>query len=369
MKKIYYLLIIAIFTGSIFIGCSEYNDPSMAEENNSTISDNLKYDGSGNYIKEISDKVKYNAKVVIPNVDKYPTIIARKESISAKELLKVFAPNENLNKVDVIEGEVYSNENKIVSIGEAISSYFDIDSDNYATDIVEFSKENVWTKEALSFMSKEDAINLALEYCKKMNINVNDEPTLIKAIDVETLKSQEKIIRDSNTDAINSFIDAGKIKPRELSEKDEYYKINFNCSIRGIPIINERILLTTVFAGLPACNVEVMISQKGIIRFSIKDTIFTEESVKEDNSEIISIDEAIKKFNDEFNSSMLPFNVEINEISLQYVSSIEEKGESKVTLYPTWCFKYKSISKDENGNETSGDNVMPINAVTGEVVK
>lgn len=369
MKKKYSFLLLIILSSSFFIGCSEYNDSSKAEEENSSITDNSKYDGNGIYIKEINDKIKYNAKVDIPKVDKYPIIIADKINITAQDFINVFVQNENLKKMDIPEGEVYRNDKKSVNISDTLSSYMDTDSVNYATDIEGFSDENVWTKEDLFFMSKKDAINLALEYCKKLNINVNTEPTLIKAIDIENLKSQEKIIRDSNKDSINSFIDAGKIKPRELSEKDEYYIINFNCSFEGIPIINERISLTTAIGVLPACNIEVMISQKGIVRFSIKDTVFTEKSVKEDNPKIISIDEAINKFNDEFNSNLLPFTVEVTKISLEYVSLIPEKGDNERILYPAWCFKYKIIGKDEDGKDIVGYTTKPINAITGEIVK
>ena len=284
--------------------------------------------------------------------------------------MKVLTPNDKLSKIETQEGEVYKSDENSIAIGSNGIIFSNISSDNYASDIQTYAEEGVWEKEDLSFMPRLEAIQLAISTCSKLNIQVNKEPISILAIDSETLKSQEKIVRQKDKEEIDWYIENGKMKPYDLSENDEFYIMKFNSLIEGIPVISHMVTLKTAFSVLPSCEVEIRISKKGIIRFSVTTSVIEEKSVKQEDSKIISIDEAVDKLKENYNSDMLPYKVEVDKISLEYTPSLTEQGENQVELVPTWCFQMKYISKDVNTNtEVSHEQYFDVNAITGKIIK
>ena len=353
-------------------GCSEYNNPEqhMSSETDTTSSATT-YSNGDKYVKEVSENISIDASVNMPSVDKIPILNVTKTVFDAEKLKGMILPNEDLTEnINVEEGTyIYRfNNGKNLAIWEGCIHYSNAVRD-YAKDIYNMSSnKSKWTDEDLVFMTKKDATNLAIDYCEKLGIKINEIPISVKSLNYDLLKEQEMELKKQQDGDFNYYIEKGKIKPKELTKDDELYIMKFNTNIKGINLISKDITLQTVDRMINGSQIEVSISKDGVISLDTNSALYTEESTKEEDSEIVSLDDAVEKVHKIYDGIITKDKIKVTNIALEY-APILKADNNEFELVPTWVFDMTISGIDTKSNESiEHEKSIYINAITGEEI-
>lgn len=256
----------------------------------------------------------------------------------------------------------YNNENKAGKTLYVQNGLIDYSHpDNYIKSLSRWIDKDVWKKSELDFMSKDDAINLAVKTCEDLDININKSPTSVSVVDFETLKEQSDILGPMGVKSAQ--------EDRVITKDNESYIIEFNIEERGILLLQRNITMQSIDRIIEGSNIVIIIDTDEISEFYIDGSIYSEQSIKEENPLIITIDKALEQVTEIYSNILTEDIIVISDIELIYVPCAISKKIFEAELVPTWCFTLQVSGIDKKINEMSSyESYVYINAVTGKEI-
>ena len=357
------VLVISFF----FIGCSEYTD---GYDGDSSASDNKEYSGEERYEKQLTNNISVSAKVDIPEVDKKPVIQVERQSFDNNKVKKIFLNDEEVQsktRVENFMGEELeytiseTKNGKALTVGKGLLEY-NTAKKTYLNTIFSSTDSRIWNKDSVDFISKNDAVKKAVDLCKSLDINVNDTPLNVIALDLENMKkAEEEFKKDGSYKGMKGM---DQIEVKTPSKEDEAYYIELSPVYNGINLIPRGISLQTVDKFLDGGKISILIDKNGVYQFVIEGALYKQVSVKEENPKTLNIDQALDKVKDIYKDIITSDKIKIVEIRLNYSLDKEEPN-----LRPTWYFlaEIEGGSKKE-GKEEDVTQEIYIDAITGEQI-
>lgn len=360
------LLILTCLSSIFLISCSEYNDKTNVSTN---INQDKKYNNEKLYRKEIASNVTVEANVTIPEMKETPVLKASKKKFNPLEVKEIMMKNTEANKVEeIIEifGEkipstkFQSNANEVLSVQDGFIDYSQYG--NYTLSIMRVIDPEVWKKEELDFMSKDSAIQTAINICNQLEIDIDKNSIDTIAIDYETLSNE-----------YNKIVESGGLKEafldKEISKESEAYVIELSSVLKEIPIYSQNITLQSSDKIISGTSIVFIINKEGVAQFNVYGLVYSLEEIKEDNPELIDIDTAIETVGSIYTNMITEDIITIIDISLKYIPIQDNKNTSEYELVPSWCFEVEVNGFDKKINEEyKSINYININAKTGEEI-
>ena len=361
------LLILICLSSSIFlISCSEYNDKANTSTN---INQDKKYNNEEFYEKEIASNVTVKANVTIPEVKQVSILKASKWKFNPLEVKEVMMKNAEVNKTEeVVEifgqkmtrTDFQSNSNEVLTVQDGFIDYNQYE--NYILGIMRGIDSELWKKEELDFMSKDSAIQIAIDTCNKLGIDIDKNSINTTAIDYETL-----------SDEFNKMVESGMLQPnylnQEVSKESEAYVIELSAILKEVPIYSQNITLQSVDKMIEGTNIIFIINKDGVAQFNSYGSIYSIEEIKEENPKLIDINTAIDTVGSIYTNIITEDKITITDISLEYIPIQNNKNSSEYEMIPSWCFEVEINGFNKKINEESKTiNYININAITGEEI-
>ncbi|MEW9095590.1 MAG: hypothetical protein AB2417_10965 [Clostridiaceae bacterium] len=365
-------LLLCLVLSILVTGCSEYNDP---KNNVPTKGEEITYENTDKYKKELASNISVDAKVSIPKEKSIPILSVSGMKFNVEKARQLFMEDINVKvekRTDTVGSEkveetIYNTEDgRNLRVSKGRMHYRTPASESIAN-ILNFVDKDSWEAEKVGFMTPEEAIKKAIYYLKELNINYDSSPE-IYALDYKTFQEQQDRLLEED-DFSQFLVDEGKIKLKNWSKEDEVYYMIFKSNIDGVPITSESYTLQSVDWHMEGSSIKIIVSKNGIEDFSIESYMYEKMSVKDEDPSLISIDEALDKLKSKYDNVISNDDFKVTDIKLQYVPTIIKNKRTEFELYPTWCFKVEQSGIDEKINEefTHTFTVL-INGVTGEEI-
>ena len=372
-KLLRIVVICAVLVAVILMAAALLRPESTSEKSAVSYSD-AKIENN-HFYKVYSDNFTADTDIPDSYNDKAEVLFAKLSDLDNQSVIKsVFFEGKNptrkvrkdagLTSIRYIDGENYfavydySEENKMV-YDELDMNYIDLPTDNFSTKHDQYKYPNrtplydtVYKQKSLDFMSPEKAVETAKDVLKKFSIEVTDDVE-IYAMDYKTMQEyQDKVKREDPDTAVNY------ITKDTLTQDDEFYILSFTAMQNQLP-------MTHIVCHLPSgrscigSNIKVYLSKNGIFYFDV-DGIYQIGEVAETPDKLITVEEAIEKAFDEYNSIVTTDKVTVTEVRFEYAPIPYNSNYNEAKLTPVWTL---TLSGDD-GSVT----FTMINAVTGEII-
>ncbi|SHI12359.1 hypothetical protein SAMN02745196_03022 [Clostridium collagenovorans DSM 3089] len=319
--------------------------------------------------KNLGKNISIDAEVIVPKVEEAPAFIGKHILIDEEYFVDKFFKNRKpeiketerqmINEVEKIKIYTIENEEMVVGSGSVVYSKGNI-LEKYTLPI--YNREahgvlDVYSNGNLEFMSREEAIGNVEEILSRNGVSIYGEAK-VYALTAEKMKQeQEKAI--SENENVKQQIKEGYLKKQEFVKDDECYVLFFRSEVNNIPITQDLYLDEVSGRVVEGINTEVWINKDGIISLIISNVV-EKLSELENPENLLSVDEAMSKLQQRYDSVITDNKMNFNEITLEYVGIPDGKKVTEIKFVPTWCFN----RKERRPNEQSS---MRVNAVTGEV--
>ena len=275
----------------------------------------------------------------------------------------------------------YTYEDKTLIIYEGSIKY-QTSLSNYINEIVvtdDVSSKNIdnFTQDSLEFMTKDQAIDKAVEFLDKLDISYLKEPK-VYALDVNTLINEQDLYQKEieQDDWLQEMQERGKIKLKdEWNSSDECYYLSFDACLENTKIYSNSYTIQQS-DGFPVdgSKIEIMISEDGIIYCNIGD-IYEKSNSETKQAKIISLDEMLSAVSEKYSKIILENPLLIKDVSLQYCvvpTKIDRDRSGAIInqefeMVPAWILNAKEVVNARNEIMESNVNII-INAQTGEFI-
>lgn len=325
--------------------------------------------------KAYSDSFTADAEVTTDYNDRAEVVYADYKSYDEKTLLSLFFKGENPVRTNR-EGDVYSYNVSYTESSECISifkqgayyqapdwQYYAYPTDGFAAKYEEYYSilplySETYKQESLSFMSREEAIKKAKEILTKLNLDVTDDID-VYAIDCATMQAyqDEKLKEDPYARENYSIKDT-------FTEDDEFYMLYFHTIYDGVPVTRDSYDMWDEDRLMNGTVIEMVISKKGIIKFSAT-AAYEVQGTAETSDSLITAEDAVDKVFDIYSSIVTDEKVTVKEVNFEYTPIAYNDNLLEVKLTPAWTVVLSSDVGETKGVITH----RHINAVTGEEIK
>ncbi|MCR5793662.1 MAG: hypothetical protein K6G65_10880 [Lachnospiraceae bacterium] len=350
--------------------------------------DNREEKDSNHISKDLSETFKIDADVVAPESAKIDTLMAKYTRIDEKKTVQLLFKDGVPNKEVTEDNSVLYTDKETIMNSMTNAMTFEKEEYKvlqYVTDGFSMENEvisalpkfgNVFKKENLDFMSREDALKTVREFCEELSIDTAEQAE-IYALDSENLqkcqeerkKEEIEIMKNSGVDP-SEEVGFGYSLKDKFSKDDECYLIVLSIMEDKLPLTQKSYEIMEADRSMEGGKVVVYLSDKGIISAEIDGLYQITGTDTETSKTIIPVEDAIQRLYEIENETLSTDRVEVAKISLEYVPVPYNDNYDEVKLVPAWCFLNKYNYDDgEKNNDFSIERVVSINAITGEEIK
>lgn len=212
------------------------------------------------------------------------------------------------------------------------------------------------TEAELGFMSSEEAKGIVRETAEKMGVSLAEEPYVFYALDEAALMGlYDEISAEWSEEVIETYLPGVDF----AGDQGCYYMVWQEVCPRGEVLMSGNFDTGSVAGVRYTMGVYVMavVNENGLVTvFSNTRYEFLEE--QEIQGELISIDEALEQVRAQYENVILPEEICICDITLEYVAVLEDFDDISYRIIPAWCMR------------TTDDNyrMYVVDAVRGELL-
>lgn len=327
---------------------------------------------SGHIEKQLDDSIYVDADVHVPAKRPEYWYNARNKMPDEKELQQIF-----FEEGEAVTTEAYPEmENwRCSSVdGEKRASWADavvFHRINYISyyglftscaDYYEMFPENLYRlssfepAEKLSFMAPENAKEIVRETAKKMNVGLEEEPYVFFALDETALKTlYNELTADWPEENIEIYL------PNVEFEDDKgcYYMIWREQCPHGETIMSGN-YSTNYGSGVKytmGVYLMAIVNEEGLVTL-FSNIRYAYDGENEIDKPLIDVDTALEQIRAMYENVILPEEIYITDISLQYVSIMEDFDKRSYKIVPAWCMK----------TEAESFRMYVVDAITGDIL-
>lgn len=319
--------------------------------------------------KSLGENILIDAEVIVPQVEETPIFIGKRILFDEEYLTEKFFKDKNpeikeierqmVNEVE--KRKIYTMEDKEMMVGSGSVVYSKgniLEKYTLAT----YNREahgvlDVYSNGNLEFMSREEAIGNVEEILSRNGVSIYGEAKVYELTAEKMKQEQEKAINED--DNVKKQIKEGYLKEQEFVKDDECYVLFFRSEVNNIPITQDLYVDEVSGRTIEGMNIEVWINKDGIMNLIMLNAVEKLNELEKPDK-LLSVDEAMSKLQQRYDSVITDNKMNFNEITLEYVGIPDGKKVTEIKFVPTWCFN----RKERRPNEQSS---MRVNAVTGEV--
>lgn len=367
MKKILKNLCLFLALVFCFSACSS---PRTLEDNSAqdrtedandvSVDDVFEQSETQHIIRELNQNLIIDADVMYPKQKLYSSYCVNFVSVSPEVGTALFFPDDTSNITISHEGAYgvfvdggyalkTDNGNEFTNISSSITFSTSELQKHYEIEelLLRYAEANPeYTEISLGFMSREEAISICTNAIQNCGIALTPVVETCVGLEHDRIMSWQQELLNDESSYYNAFGKAMILS--NLTQSDDSYYIVFSFSYDGIPIFS-RNEPNIQFRDntLPPSSVcaEMLITSDGIQHLNI----YPAYAVNEINNtgSILSVEDAIKKLEETFNSVILTEKYTVSSIYLEYMP-IESNNSTVLTPY--WCFEYTSEYVGDDGN-------------------
>lgn len=383
-KKKKIMLLTGCFSLILIQGCSFFPDGksnSWGEvETGEVTTDADKY-----AVGQLSEKISINAKISIPEEMEWKKYNVQRKSFSEEEaesIRNLFMKN-NMTYTD--QRHVYSDTDTSYPGKTSYGWLFDDGSrmscapsgeigytgtrqlrweyQSYLLsadgEVHEMAAKQDFPKEELADFPKETAIEMVLDLCRQMGVDMNHEPKEIYALDAENanrLKSQKAILR---TDKTGNEIDKG-----DWTSEDEVYYLSFELVFQGCPLSCKS--SGSDSGGVVSSGVTAIVSRSGIenLRISGLYEAVSQEVITEETCSLEDVYNIVAS--QYYYTDGITGDISVTEINMAYGPTYSVATKS-YTIVPYWeCVVLQTRETEKDGKTvvSASSRTMFIDPVT-----
>lgn len=217
--------------------------------------------------------------------------------------------------------------------------------------------DTVYKKENLNFMTRDKAVDYAYSVLQELKVDVLTEETEVYAIDHETMQEYQDKLKAQEPDSALNY----NLKDK-FTEDDDFYILCFSVIQNQIPLThcnywwgNTRFMFGT--------NIKMYISKNGITYFSMNG-VYQTEGIAESSQKVITVQEAMHKAFEVYNSVITTDKATVDEIRFEYAPIPYNSNDDEVKLTPVWTLHLSIVDADNFENYQT----ILIDAITGEKI-
>lgn len=245
-------------------------------------------------------------------------------------------------------------------LSSKVTSIYDDNSQPYhyiafADDMGELTLRERFPKQELENFPKESAIQQVNAKIQALGISNLSQPR-VYAMDVDSVNNWVNSIKN---DPILSQTGV----PASWDRSQECYYIVYDCCVDGVKITHNQIQ-PPIVTNSYGTKLAVFINQNGIISFEATD--FYQANATQQNISIISLENALKQFLENYKNTFAEESKTVTYISLQYVPKETTLSKNEFELHPTWIIAWHNTSDMDTSNDI--EQYEYVDAITGKLM-
>lgn len=213
-----------------------------------------------------------------------------------------------------------------------------------------YNADKYSTNTDLDFMDRDSAFAEVKSILSDLKIEIDNNYSSY-SLDKDTMTKEYNYIEMSDDDdheRIHSF-----------SKSEECYCFVLSATAGELPIAKYSHGNPDSGTYVSGTEITAYYGQSGLIMLDIYCPYDIDELEKTEN--IITLNDAIDKFNSKYKNIIITDTIEVTKISLNYTAVMKDADENKYTLVPSWVFEVTQTFEDYDRTYS-----IMFNAVTGE---